>query len=255
MLREEGLGERVRPPRPPRRGDAARGARRGARGAVRGRARVLRLADRRADARWPRRRRGAQGHPRAFDMSLGTGLGKLAGKVFRIGHLGDFNDLTLAGTLAGVEMGLQRRRAGQAERCRGRAGAAPGRAVSEPCERTSNTARLRRAELERDSRRAARRRGRVRRLHPPPVLPGREHVHDHPARGRRFPGTPRDVVAAVRLAASSASRCAPAAPAPAWPGRPSPRPGARPLPAHGPDPRARPARAPRGSSPGWCRTT
>ncbi|MGE5824587.1 MAG: pyridoxal-phosphate-dependent aminotransferase family protein [Bacteroidota bacterium] len=41
-----------------------------------------------------------------FDMSLGTGLGKLAGKVFRIGHLGDFNDLTLVGTLAGVEMGL-----------------------------------------------------------------------------------------------------------------------------------------------------
>jgi alanine-glyoxylate transaminase/serine-glyoxylate transaminase/serine-pyruvate transaminase len=43
----------------------------------------------------------------AFDMSLGTGLGKLAGKVFRIGHLGHFNDLTLAGTLAGVEMGLK----------------------------------------------------------------------------------------------------------------------------------------------------
>jgi alanine-glyoxylate transaminase/serine-glyoxylate transaminase/serine-pyruvate transaminase len=43
----------------------------------------------------------------AFDMSLGTGLGKLAGKVFRIGHLGDFNDLMLAGTLAGVEMGLE----------------------------------------------------------------------------------------------------------------------------------------------------
>lgn len=42
----------------------------------------------------------------AFDMSLGTGLGKLAGKVFRIGHLGDFNDLTLMGTIAGVEMGL-----------------------------------------------------------------------------------------------------------------------------------------------------
>jgi alanine-glyoxylate transaminase/serine-glyoxylate transaminase/serine-pyruvate transaminase len=41
-----------------------------------------------------------------FDMSLGTGLGKLAGKVFRIGHLGHFNDLMLAGTLAGVEMGL-----------------------------------------------------------------------------------------------------------------------------------------------------
>jgi alanine-glyoxylate transaminase / serine-glyoxylate transaminase / serine-pyruvate transaminase len=42
----------------------------------------------------------------AYDMSLGTGLGKLAGKIFRIGHLGDFNDLALAGTLAGVEMGL-----------------------------------------------------------------------------------------------------------------------------------------------------
>ena len=42
----------------------------------------------------------------AYDMSLGTGLGKFAGKLFRIGHLGDFNDLTLAGTLAGVEMGL-----------------------------------------------------------------------------------------------------------------------------------------------------
>jgi alanine-glyoxylate transaminase/serine-glyoxylate transaminase/serine-pyruvate transaminase len=42
----------------------------------------------------------------AFDMSLGTGLGKLGGRVFRIGHLGDFNDLTLMGTLAGVEMGL-----------------------------------------------------------------------------------------------------------------------------------------------------
>lgn len=42
-----------------------------------------------------------------FDMSLGAGLGKFAGKVFRIGHLGHFNDLALAGTLAGVQMGLQ----------------------------------------------------------------------------------------------------------------------------------------------------
>ena len=41
-----------------------------------------------------------------FDMSLGQGLGKLTGKVFRIGHLGYFNDLMLCGTLAGVEMGL-----------------------------------------------------------------------------------------------------------------------------------------------------
>jgi alanine-glyoxylate transaminase/serine-glyoxylate transaminase/serine-pyruvate transaminase len=42
-----------------------------------------------------------------FDMSLGTGLGKLKGKVFRIGHLGSFNDLMLAGTLCGVQMGLE----------------------------------------------------------------------------------------------------------------------------------------------------
>ena len=41
-----------------------------------------------------------------FDVALGVGLGKLAGRVFRIGHLGDFNDLGLLGTLAGVEMGL-----------------------------------------------------------------------------------------------------------------------------------------------------
>jgi alanine-glyoxylate transaminase/serine-glyoxylate transaminase/serine-pyruvate transaminase len=41
-----------------------------------------------------------------FDMSLGTGLGKLKGRIFRIGHLGDFNDLMLAGTLGGIEMGL-----------------------------------------------------------------------------------------------------------------------------------------------------
>jgi alanine-glyoxylate transaminase/serine-glyoxylate transaminase/serine-pyruvate transaminase len=41
-----------------------------------------------------------------FNMSLGIGLGKLKGRVFRIGHLGDFNDLALAGTLSGVEMGL-----------------------------------------------------------------------------------------------------------------------------------------------------
>jgi alanine-glyoxylate transaminase/serine-glyoxylate transaminase/serine-pyruvate transaminase len=41
-----------------------------------------------------------------FDLSLGTGLGKLAGRVFRIGHLGFFNDLTLCATLCGVEMGL-----------------------------------------------------------------------------------------------------------------------------------------------------
>ncbi len=42
-----------------------------------------------------------------FDMSLGAGLGRLAGKAFRIGHLGHFNDLMLAGTLSGIEMGLR----------------------------------------------------------------------------------------------------------------------------------------------------
>src|SRR5450759_499437 len=42
-----------------------------------------------------------------FNMSLGSGLGKVAGKVFRIGHLGDFNELSLLGTLGGVEMGMQ----------------------------------------------------------------------------------------------------------------------------------------------------
>lgn len=41
-----------------------------------------------------------------FDMSLGNGLSKVQGKLFRIGHLGDFNDLMLAGTLSGIEMGL-----------------------------------------------------------------------------------------------------------------------------------------------------
>src|SRR5262249_32058670 len=48
-------------------------------------------------------RRTALAH---FDFSLGTGLSKIAGKVFRIGHLGDTNDLTIVATLAGVEMGF-----------------------------------------------------------------------------------------------------------------------------------------------------
>jgi alanine-glyoxylate transaminase / serine-glyoxylate transaminase / serine-pyruvate transaminase len=43
-----------------------------------------------------------------FNLSLGAGLGKLKGKVFRIGHLGDFNDLMLCATLCGVEMGLEK---------------------------------------------------------------------------------------------------------------------------------------------------
>ena len=44
----------------------------------------------------------------SFNMSLGNGLSKIADRVFRIGHLGDFNDLMLAGALSGVEMGLER---------------------------------------------------------------------------------------------------------------------------------------------------
>jgi len=43
-----------------------------------------------------------------FDLSLGTGLGRLADRVFRVGHLGDMNDLTMIGALGGVEMGLKR---------------------------------------------------------------------------------------------------------------------------------------------------
>jgi alanine-glyoxylate transaminase/serine-glyoxylate transaminase/serine-pyruvate transaminase len=46
---------------------------------------------------------------RRFNLSLGNGLSKLNDRVFRIGHLGDFNDLMLAGTLSGVEMGLRER--------------------------------------------------------------------------------------------------------------------------------------------------
>lgn len=45
--------------------------------------------------------------PENFNLSLGSGLGQVAGKVFRIGHPGDFNDLMLLGMLAGVEMGLE----------------------------------------------------------------------------------------------------------------------------------------------------
>ena len=55
-------------------------------------------------------------------MSLGAGLSKMEGKVFRIGHLGDFNDLMLMGALSGVEMGLTRRRAAPRRRRRSRHG-------------------------------------------------------------------------------------------------------------------------------------
>ena len=42
-----------------------------------------------------------------FDLSLGTGLSKLKGRMFRIGHLGDSNDLTVLAALAGCEMGMK----------------------------------------------------------------------------------------------------------------------------------------------------
>ena len=73
-------------------------------------------AGNRATFRVPDSRHDAEGHDadafratvlKHFDMSLGNGLSRLAGRVFRIGHLGDFNDLMLAGTLSGVEMGLR----------------------------------------------------------------------------------------------------------------------------------------------------
>src|ERR1700756_398881 len=67
---------------------------------------VFRGRDSCVGSRWAQCRCIKSDYPRKFDMSLGTGLSKLADKVFRIGNLGHFNDLMLAGTLAGVEMGL-----------------------------------------------------------------------------------------------------------------------------------------------------
>ena len=107
MLLDEGLDTVFARHRPPRRGDPAAVARLGARdcsartrGSTATRLTAVLMPDGHdADA-------FAQVALERFDMSLGNGLGKLAGRVFRIGHLGDFNDLMLAGTLAGVEMSL-----------------------------------------------------------------------------------------------------------------------------------------------------
>ena len=101
-------GQRVRPPRPARRGDTPRGAHAGGW---------------RCSALDPRHYsssltavRVPEGHSadalratilEKFNMSLGNGLGILKDRVFRIGHLGDFGDLQLIGTLGGVEMGLR----------------------------------------------------------------------------------------------------------------------------------------------------
>ncbi len=62
-----------------------------------------------------------------FDMSLGTGLGKLKGKAFRIGHIGHFNDLMLMGTLSGVEMGLDLAQRAASQRRRERRHGSPER--------------------------------------------------------------------------------------------------------------------------------
>ena len=99
-----GARERLRPPRAARRGDARRRRGVGPRGAVPGRARVLGRADGGAGAG---RRRGPPDHPRALRHVARRRARRVAGSVFRIGHLGDFNDLMLAGTLCGVEMGLR----------------------------------------------------------------------------------------------------------------------------------------------------
>ena len=107
MLEEEGLETVFARHQPPRRGHAPRRSGLGAGDAVPGRPPPLPRPDRRAHARgsFGRRLPGRDPADR-FDMSLGSGLGKVADKVFRIGHLGDFNDLMLMGTLSGVEMGL-----------------------------------------------------------------------------------------------------------------------------------------------------
>ena len=89
-------------------GGARRGAGLGPADPVRRPGGVFAGADRRDHAARRRRRCACARliHER-FDLSLGTGLGKLKGRMFRIGHLGDCNDLTLMATLAGVEMGLK----------------------------------------------------------------------------------------------------------------------------------------------------
>ena len=107
MLDEEGLAQRVRAASAARRRGARGGARLGARDRLRARGRVQPGRDDGDDARRTRcRSRFGRSSLERFNMSLGAGLGRLKGRAFRIGHLGDFNDLMLMGTLCGVEMGL-----------------------------------------------------------------------------------------------------------------------------------------------------
>ena len=100
-----GAGERLRAPRPACRRRPARRSPAGGSRCWRSRSAILRAASPRSCST------GSDEVRRVilerFDMSLGAGLGRLQDQVFRIGHLGDFNDLTLAGTLCGVQMGLR----------------------------------------------------------------------------------------------------------------------------------------------------
>ena len=107
MLREEGLDQVFARHRRLAAARARGGPRVGTRDPlpVRGRAQPGR--DDGDDAERARRRRSsARSSLERFNLSLGTGLGRLKGRAFRIGHLGDFNELMLMGTLCGVEMGL-----------------------------------------------------------------------------------------------------------------------------------------------------
>ena len=102
-----GPGTGVRPASSSRRSDAPRGARLGTGDPVPEPGRVQQLADRDPDARGTRCRQAAANDSRAFRHVARHRARQAAGaSVFRIGHLGDFNDLMLAGTLCGVEMGL-----------------------------------------------------------------------------------------------------------------------------------------------------
>ena len=125
-----GLARRLSPPRPPCRGDQARGRRLGPRSAVRRPARAFEFLD-----RGPGPRRFDADRLReiildGFDMSLGTGLGRLKGKVFRIGHLGWFNDLMLCGTLERGRDGTAPRRHPAPRRRRRRSARIPRRRLA-----------------------------------------------------------------------------------------------------------------------------
>ena len=119
MLLDEGPGERLRPPRSAtREATRARRARRGgSRSSALDTGEYSSVADRRADARRARRRRVPPDRSSsASTCRSAPGSASLTGKVFRIGHLGDFNDLMLAGTLGRRRDGARRARASRSGR-------------------------------------------------------------------------------------------------------------------------------------------